>query len=154
MLVNAMSLKTIAKHVFVASLLVFTAWMIMPGDGMAANLPATSVTPTQIQEPSSAADYFKGSTDSTASTFIPENQDLVGTVRNAINLVMGFLGIIAVIIILFAGFEWMMSGGNEEQIKAARERIKAGALGLVIIFSAWMVADFVVQQLFTLLGQS
>lgn len=67
--------------------------------------------------------------------------------RNVINIILGFLGVIAVIIILMAGFQWMTAGGEEEKVAEARQRLIQGAIGLVLIIAAWMIAYFVIDQL-------
>jgi hypothetical protein len=64
-----------------------------------------------------------------------------------ISIALGFLGIIAVIIILFVGFKWMTSGGNEEQISGAKKMLTAGIIGLVIIVAAFAISNFILQAL-------
>ena len=64
-----------------------------------------------------------------------------------INVAMGLLGIIAVVIILIGGFQWMTAGGNDDKVAEARKRIFAGIIGLAIILSAWAIAIFVFKQL-------
>lgn len=76
-----------------------------------------------------------------------ETSDLKGTVANIINIVLGFLGIIAVIMVLMGGFKWMMAGGNEDEVKQARERIKNAVIGLVIVFASYIITNFAVNQL-------
>lgn len=74
-------------------------------------------------------------------------QDLRTTIMIVINIIMGFLGIIAVIIVLYGGFKWMTAMGNEEQVGEAKKMIIAGIVGLAVIFLAYAIASFVVQQL-------
>ncbi len=64
------------------------------------------------------------------------------TVVSVINFVLGFLGIIAVIIILIAGFKWMTAGGKDEQVESAQKMLIQGVIGLVIILSAWGIAQY------------
>jgi len=64
-----------------------------------------------------------------------------------INVMLGFLGLIAVVIILIGGFRWMTAGGNEDKVGQARKTIFAGIIGLAIILFAWGITIFVVQQL-------
>lgn len=68
-------------------------------------------------------------------------------IASVINIILGFLGIIAVVIILLGGFKWMTAGGNEEKVEESKKLIKAGIIGLVIILAAWAIATFVVNSL-------
>ncbi len=64
-----------------------------------------------------------------------------------IQVVMTFLGIIAVIIILYGGFTWLTAAGNEDKVATARKIIIAGVIGLIIILSAWAITTFVINQM-------
>jgi uncharacterized membrane protein YidH (DUF202 family) len=64
-----------------------------------------------------------------------------------INVIMMFLGIIAVVIILLGGFKWMTAAGNEEKVKESQKLMSAGVIGLVIILASWGIAQFVLKQL-------
>ncbi|MBI5230526.1 MAG: hypothetical protein HY981_04490 [Candidatus Magasanikbacteria bacterium] len=75
------------------------------------------------------------------------NKDIRVTVGNIINVALGLLGIVAVVIILIGGFEWMTAGGNEEKTGEAKKRIIAGVIGLAIILSAYAIAKFVIDSL-------
>ena len=74
-------------------------------------------------------------------------KDIRETIASVINVALGFLGIIAVIIILLGGFSWMTSGGNEEKVAKAKKLIIAGVIGLAIILSAYVIAQFVILSL-------
>ena len=62
---------------------------------------------------------------------------------------LSFLAIIGVAMILWGGFTWMTSGGNDQTVDRARKILLAALIGLVIITSAWVIVSFVVK-----LGQS
>lgn len=64
-----------------------------------------------------------------------------------IQIALSFLGVIAILIIMYAGFLWMSSGGEEEKISQARTILKNGVIGLVIILSAWGIATFIISRL-------
>jgi len=49
-----------------------------------------------------------------------------------------------VCLILYGGFKWMTAGGNEEQVGEAKKIIISGVIGLIIILSAYAIANFVV----------
>ena len=64
-----------------------------------------------------------------------------------INIALGFLGIIAVGIIIYAGFLWMTSGGSEEKVTQAKKLLTSAAIGLGIILSSWAIATFIISRL-------
>ena len=79
-------------------------------------------------------------------------QDVKTTIQNIVRIIVGFLGIIVIIIILAGGFKWLTSGGNEEKIGEAKKIITAGIIGLVIIFTSYAIATFVITQLIQATG--
>lgn len=68
-------------------------------------------------------------------------------IARVIRIVLGFLGVVAVIIILLGGFKWMTAGGNEDKAGEARKLIISGVIGLVIILAAFGIAQFVINGL-------
>jgi len=76
-------------------------------------------------------------------------QDPRTTIALVIRMIMGFLGTIAVVIVLIGGFKWMTAGGNEKQVEEGRKWITSGIIGLVIVLSAYGIATFVVNQLYS-----
>jgi len=70
--------------------------------------------------------------------------DLKDTVINIIQWALGFLGLVAVVMILIGGFQWMTAGGNEEKVASAKKIISAAVIGLIIILLAWAIVIFVV----------
>ncbi len=66
---------------------------------------------------------------------------------NLIRILMGFLGIIAVAIILLGGFKWMTAQGADDKVKAAKKLITAGLTGLVIVLAAFLIANFVISTI-------
>ena len=79
-------------------------------------------------------------------------QGLETTIQDIIGIILGFLGLIAVVIILIGGFMWMTAGGNEERVKKGRQFIINGVIGLVIILAAYAIAKFVIENLQTATG--
>ena len=80
------------------------------------------------------------------------NADVKEIVNNIIVVILGFLGLIAVVLILIGGFMWMTAGGNEERVKKGRQFIINGVIGLVIILAAYAIAKFVIENLQTATG--
>lgn len=73
-------------------------------------------------------------------------------VGRIIQIVLSFLGAIAVAIIMYAGFLWMASGGDEEKISKAKKILRNATIGLVIIVSSWGIATFVISKLIEATG--
>ena len=74
-------------------------------------------------------------------------KDVRTTIASIINVMLGLLGVIAVVIILIGGFKWMTAMGNTENVDSAKKLIFQGIIGLVIILSAYAIANFVVISL-------
>ncbi len=76
-----------------------------------------------------------------------KEKDPTVVVSSIINVVLSLLGITAVIIILLGGFKWMTAQGNSDKVTEAKDLIKNGIIGLVIIFFAYSIAKFVINNL-------
>lgn len=64
-----------------------------------------------------------------------------------INGVLGFLGIIFLILIIYAGLKWMMAGGAEEDVNEARQLIKWAIIGVIVILGAYALSYFVINSI-------
>jgi hypothetical protein len=77
-------------------------------------------------------------------TKLPEN--IISTV---INTVLSFLGVIFLILIMYAGFLWMTARGNEQRLEKAKDTLTAAIIGLLIIASAYAISFFVMSKIST-----
>ncbi|MEK7570211.1 MAG: hypothetical protein AAB515_02120 [Patescibacteria group bacterium] len=78
--------------------------------------------------------------------------DLKETVLNIITFVLGLLGLIAVIMILYGGFIWLTAGGNEDKVGSAKKIISAAIVGLIVILLSWAIVNFVVKSTVNVTG--
>ena len=78
--------------------------------------------------------------------------DLRVIIARIIRAVFGVLGIIALVIVLYAGFLWMTSGGDEDKITTARRLLLNAAIGLAIMLSAFGITQFVLSRLLEATG--
>jgi len=69
--------------------------------------------------------------------------DLKTTVINIISWVLGILALVAVVMIIIGGFQWMTAAGNEEKIEKSKKIISAAVIGLIIVLLAWAIVIFV-----------
>lgn len=77
---------------------------------------------------------------------LSSSRTLPETIASLIQVVLGFLGVVAVVIILMGGFKWMTAGGNDDKVKEAKRLIVQGIIGLVITLSAFAIASFVISS--------
>lgn len=79
-------------------------------------------------------------------------KDIREGIMSIVQYLLTFLGVIAILIMLYGGFTWMTAAGNEEKVGTAKKIISAGIIGLVIIFISYALAVFVIEQLITATG--
>lgn len=75
----------------------------------------------------------------------PEDPRL--TAAKLIRVILSFLGLIFLVLVLFAGFKWMTSGGNQEQIAQSKKMLINAAIGLIIVLVAWSIASYIIYVL-------
>lgn len=85
--------------------------------------------------------YNIGTSDS--ATVGNPNSDLLEIVGQIIQVGLGLLGVILLILSIYAGFLWMTAGGNEETVAKAKTLLKNAVIGLVITMTAYSIAYFV-----------
>lgn len=98
-----------------------------------------------------AADPFGVSnvSDGLGDTLGDTNQDPREIIGRFIKFALGFLGLIAVAIILIGGFKWMTSGGSEEKTGEAKKLLSAGIIGLIIVLASWGLATWLIDSIST-----
>ena len=69
-------------------------------------------------------------------------KQLPAVIGFVIRSILAFVGVVFMVIILMGAFDVQGAGGNEEALLKGKNKIKNGAIGLTIIFSAY-IASFV-----------
>ncbi|HEX9664390.1 MAG TPA: hypothetical protein VGA49_01060, partial [Patescibacteria group bacterium] len=69
------------------------------------------------------------------------------TTGRIIGVFLGFLGVIALVLVLYAGFLWMTAGGNEEKVTKARKLMTSAVIGLIIILISGFITVFIMSKL-------
>jgi hypothetical protein len=72
----------------------------------------------------------------------PENVPAV-EIGNVISAVVGILLVIAAVLaflyLILGGIQWITSGGDKSGMEAARNKITAAIVGLIIVAAAWAI---------------
>ena len=76
-----------------------------------------------------------------------QNAGLIEIIGGVIRIGLSFVGVILLVLLLYAGFLWMTAGGDEEKIKAARGTITSAIVGIIIVTASYAIADFVLSRL-------
>ncbi len=71
------------------------------------------------------------------------NTYLPTTVVNFVAWVLGFLGLVSVIMMIYGGYRYLTAGGNEESVDKAKTVIKNALVGLIIVVLSYAIALFV-----------
>lgn len=107
---------------------------------------AISITPALAQADPANNLLFGGTEGNVGAALGLGTEDPRIMVARIIRIFIGFLGIIAVGLIMYAGWLWMTSEGNEEQIQRAKRTLINAVIGLVIILSAFAIVSFIIAK--------
>ena len=65
---------------------------------------------------------------------------LIGKVIKGI---LSFMGVVFLVLMIYGGYKWMMSAGNEQEVGKAKNTVKSAIIGLVIILAAYAITAFI-----------
>lgn len=80
-------------------------------------------------------------------TGAPTKRSVQGIISLVINTFLSLLGVIFLVIIIYAGFLWMTAGGNDEQVGKAKKWLTNSIIGVAIIIAAYAISYFVLNAL-------
>ena len=69
--------------------------------------------------------------------------DLQKKIKNILNTVFVFVGIIAVVMIIIGGVKYMTSMGDPGKVQSAKNTILYSVIGLIVAVSAFAIVNFV-----------
>jgi hypothetical protein len=72
-----------------------------------------------------------------------------GVATDIINVFSWIVGIISVIMIIYGGFRYITSAGNDSSVSAAKNTILYAIIGLVIVALAQVIVRFVINKFTT-----
>lgn len=56
---------------------------------------------------------------------------------------LSFLGVVFFVLIIYGGYMWMFSMGNEQTVGKAKDIIMAAVIGLVIVLLAYVITAYI-----------
>ncbi|MFH1667752.1 MAG: hypothetical protein ABH884_01875, partial [Candidatus Komeilibacteria bacterium] len=82
----------------------------------------------------------------TGTGLLNHNDPLLLT-ANIIRMVLGFIGLIFIVLIIWSGIQWLTSNGSPDRITKAKNRIIHSVIGLVILIAAFGISEFVLDAI-------
>ena len=68
---------------------------------------------------------------------------LPAIIGNLVKIFIGALGVIFLLLTVYAGYLYLTAQGDEDKVKHAKETLQRGVTGLLIIMAAYAIASFV-----------
>jgi RsiW-degrading membrane proteinase PrsW (M82 family) len=69
---------------------------------------------------------------------------MIGTVIKA---ALGMVGVVFLVLMVYAGYLWMIARGDEGKVEKAKDTIINCIIGIVIVVAAYAITNYVVSQL-------
>lgn len=71
-----------------------------------------------------------------------KDKSVTGIVKTAINWLLYITGAIAVVMIIYSGILYVMSGGDANNVTKAKNTLMYSIIGLVVASLAWSIVNF------------
>ncbi len=71
-------------------------------------------------------------------------QDLAVTIGLIIKVAIGFLGVIFLVLTVYAGFTWMTAAGDTKKVEKAKGILVTSVIGLIIVLTSYTITTFVI----------
>ena len=75
---------------------------------------------------------------------VPKVTNADNALSGLLTVVYGAAGILCVIIIVFAGYIYVTSDGNAQNVKLAKNAIIGAVTGLIVVIAAFAITQFVI----------
>lgn len=75
-----------------------------------------------------------------------QTSDPDSVVTSVVNIILWVVGVLAVVMIVFAGIKYITSNGDSGKVQSAKNTIVYSVVGLIVAIFAWAIVNFVVEQ--------
>lgn len=72
---------------------------------------------------------------------------LAQEVGKYIRLALGFVGVVLLIIVMYAGVSWMTAAGKPENVDSAKRMIISAMVGMAVTLLAYQVTQFIISRI-------
>lgn len=109
--------------------------------------------PTLAQNtPSGFGDVSSTTNVWVSGTWVAQNDKLIDVIRNFINWMLGILSLVALVILLWGGFQMVTAAGDDGKYKKGFKILTQAAIGLVFIWVSWLVVSVIFRLLWVVMA--
>ncbi len=136
------------KKIFFA--IIVSVSMLAGSGAFATTTLTTNIPRTQIAAKNDINSVFDQAKTAAKVTATADSVPLI--IGAVIKVILGIMGIVLLIILLYAGTKWMTAEGDKTKVEKARGMITTAVIGLIIVLSSYAIAYFVVESLKPITG--
>lgn len=127
--------------------------LVVPALVLGFSFVAPTVALADCDTSAIASDPLQGGADCAQGTGTANNLFGAGGIFQTItNILLFLIGAIAVIMLIIGGVRYVISGGDQTHVTAAKNTILYAIVGIVVAFLAYAAVNFVTTQLGTNVG--
>ena len=134
-------MKNMFKKVMAGFVVVASMALVMTGLGVLSSLPAHAAC--KVDDGISGALQDDCSRGKGQAKELDGNQGVITTI---INTMLFIVGLLAVIMIIYAGIRFVTAHGDEKQVESARQTILYSVVGLIVAILAYALVNWVFTQ--------
>ena len=114
-----------------------------PNQSGAPSSASSAATPTTTT--TSAPDVLLGLKQAGKAAYDgpPPVTDIAATISGLVTTIIGLIGVVFFLLLLYAGVLYMTSAGDGDKVDKAKKLITSAIIGIIIVFSAYALASFV-----------
>lgn len=110
-------------------------------------VPFSPLSPVIAQDPLNEVCTGTAGAESTTCAGRSVNNPVNYVVANVIRIVLAVTGVAAVVVIIIAGFRYIIASGDPSSIEGAKNAILFAVIGLVVAVTGQVIVAFVIQRL-------
>ena len=88
-------------------------------------------------------DKVKNSSGAAGKSVLEKMSNVEGSATSLVGTILSYVGIAFLLLMIYGGILWMVSSGNDDQIKKARKIIINAVIGLIIVILAYAATSYI-----------
>ena len=125
-----------------------SVFAICDGGGTCLGQPRSSCLSPCVWTDSSESQTAAGGGTVSLENPLPAGTNINLIIGQAINGVLGVVGSIALVMVIYGGLTWMLAAGNQTRVQKGKDILIWAVVGLVVIFSAYALVRFLFVNVF------